>query len=89
MASKKKAASHDIPVYGTYRFKDKDPAIDRLRTVFQEKKATYDGVAHDAGLSPGTLRNWFEGGTRRPQFATLNAAARAMGYEFALRRMRN
>jgi hypothetical protein len=38
-------------------------------------------VARDSGVSATTLHNWFDGKTRRPQFATVLAAARGIGPE--------
>ncbi len=64
--------------YKTYLFRDKDPVIDLLRTVKDDTKAKVAAMAHDSGVSTGTLYNWFSGKTRRPQFATVVAVARAM-----------
>jgi hypothetical protein len=73
-----------IRVYRTYNFIDKDPIIDRLRTVLQdeglEKKRHI--VSRLSGVAPATLANWFEGATKRPQHATLAAVATSVGYEF-------
>lgn len=72
-------------LYKSYLFKDKDPVIDVLRTVIKDKSATFKQIALNSGVSAGTLSKWFYGETRRPQFASTNAVARALGYEFALR----
>ena len=40
--------------------------------------------SHESGVSTTTLRNWFHGATRRPQFCTVNAVARALGKELRL-----
>lgn len=79
-----------IQTYKTYRFIDKDPMIDKLRTVVKEKFQNHKGEIHyglaseRSGVSDGTLRNWFEGGTKRPQFATMCAVARAADYDLVL-----
>lgn len=73
-----------ITIYNTYRFKNKDPIIDKLRTAMQDEKMSYKEVSANSGVSETTLRNWFEGGTRRPQFATTMAAARAMRRDLKL-----
>ncbi len=82
-----------IQAYKTYRFKDKDPMIDKLRSVLQ---AEYPGMRKNgslinyglasshSGVSETTLRNWFEGETRRPQFASMCATARGAGHDLVL-----
>jgi transcriptional regulator with XRE-family HTH domain len=67
--------------YKSYNFTDKDPIIDELRTVIQDSGATYKQIHEDSGVSTATLTNWFAGETRRPQAASLNAVARALGYK--------
>lgn len=83
-----------IPTYKTYMFKDKDPMIDKLRTVCQgafpgrkgldRSKISYAMISRESGVSDTCLHNWFEGETRRPQFASMCAVARACGYDLAL-----
>src|SRR5512146_672134 len=68
-----------LRLYRSYVFIDKDPVIDVVRTVMQTTKARPATVARDSGVSPTTLRNWFHGATRRPQFATVAAVANALG----------
>ena len=75
-------------VYNTYRFKDKDPAIDKLRTVVQDSGKSYVDIHVASGVTVTTLRNWFKGGTRRPQHATLMAVARSLGYDYRLVKQR-
>jgi len=72
--------------YRTYMFKDKDPIIDKLRTVVKESGETYEAIHATCGVTTGTLYNWFKGGTLRPQFATLMAVARALDYDLVLQR---
>lgn len=74
--------------YKSYSFRDKDPIIDEVRTVFAKSGATYQRVEDDSGVTVKTLRNWFDGGTRRPQAATLNAVLRALGYKLGVVQMR-
>lgn len=66
--------------YRSYSFVDKDPVIDRLRTMVQREGLKYGEVGTISGVSGTTLHNWFEGQTRRPQFATVAAVASALGY---------
>jgi transcriptional regulator with XRE-family HTH domain len=68
-------------VYKSYNFIDKDPIIDELRTVVQDSGHSYKQIHEDSGVSTQTLSNWFSGDTRRPQAASLNAVARALGYK--------
>jgi len=72
------------PVYRTYRFIDKDPIIDKLRTAVSDSKMKYSEIHEESDVTVGTLRNWFHGDTKRPQFATLNAVALAIGCELQL-----
>ncbi len=78
------------PVYRTYRFVDKDPMIDKLRTAVSDSGMKYSQIHEESDVSTATLRNWFHGDTKRPQFATLNAVAIALGLELQLmpRRMK-
>lgn len=76
--------SRTIAVYKSYSFIDKDPAIDKIRTAINDSGKSYDWIADRSGVNVTTLRNWFGGTTKRPQFATLCAVARALGYDFKL-----
>jgi hypothetical protein len=81
-------AKSKLKIYRTYRFIDKDPIIDKMRTVVEGSNATYLRIHELSGISTTTLTNWFHGDTRRPQFATLNAVARALDHELALRKIK-
>ena len=71
--------------YKSYNFgADKDPIIDEVRTVFQDSGWTYKRVEDESGVTAVTLRNWFEGKTRRPQAATVNAVLRSMGFKLGI-----
>lgn len=61
-----------------YRFKDKDPVIDMMRTVV-EVYAVMEGITFNKALyqieegtkellKASTLRNWFYGTTKWPQY---------------------
>jgi transcriptional regulator with XRE-family HTH domain len=73
-----------ITPYRTYMFKDKDPAIYKIKTILSDSGKSYWDVHEATGVSVTTLSNWFTGNTRRPQFATLNAVARALKHEWKL-----
>lgn len=65
--------------YKAYSFVDKDPIIDVLRTIKRDAEMSDVGITANGGPATGTLKGWFGGKTRRPQFATVAAAAVAMG----------
>ena len=70
--------------YKSYRFLDKDPIIDRMRTMVQDSGASHMDIHNESGVSVGCLNGWFYGATRRPQYATIAAVAHVLGYEFAV-----
>jgi DNA-binding phage protein len=79
-----------IGTYKSYNFVDKDPIIDKVRTLITQLNVTLAYVGNKSGVTTQTMRNWFDGQTCRPQFATVNAVARALGHELVLveRKMR-
>lgn len=66
-----------------YRFIDKDPIIDIIRTAMQRtgnaSPEQINRVAYDAGIHPGTLHNWLNGDTRRPLSITTRFVLEALG----------
>lgn len=72
--------------YKSYMFKDKDPIIDKTRTVVQDSGMSYAEISEGSGVSTATLYNWFNGATKRPQFCTVNAVGRACGNELVWRK---
>jgi hypothetical protein len=87
MAKKATNGSGRTPIYKSYMFREKDPAIDELRTVvqghFKGKLTTKQlrEIEDAGGPTSGCMSAWFFGTTKRPQNATLEAAGRALGYE--------
>ena len=80
MAKKAKTKKNGaLRIYRSYLFVDKDPIIDSMRTVQALSKKTYEDVERESGIRRSTLRNWFSGNVKRPQFATVAAFARAHG----------
>lgn len=67
--------------YKSYSFVDKDPIIDEVRTMVQTSGANYKWIEDHSGVTSTTLSAWFHGKTKKPQAATLNAVARALGYK--------
>lgn len=83
-----------MKLYGAYVFRDKDPAINQLRTLVEDhyghrvKNADLADISAQGGPSTACMHAWFFGKTMRPTNPTLEAAGRAMGYERVWRRMR-
>jgi hypothetical protein len=70
-----------INIYRNYRFIDKDPIIDAMRTVIRDELGFNNNrVQAISGVSNTTFHNWFEGATRCPQNATVSQTAAALGY---------
>lgn len=76
--------SRGLQLYKSYSFKDKDPVIDKLRTVISDESASYKLIHETSGVATTTLYNWFDGDTKRPQFATIMAVVRALGYDMQI-----
>ena len=74
-------------LYKSYVFKTKDPVIDKTRTIVQDAGLSYTEISNKSGVSPATMYNWFHGATKRPQFCTVNAVARACGQELVFKKM--
>ncbi len=67
--------------YKAYPFMEKDPIIDLLRTIKRDADMKDSQIHENGGPAVATMRGWFTGATRRPQFATVAAAAMAMGVD--------
>jgi hypothetical protein len=70
----------------SYNFIDRDPEIDKFRTIWQKEHIKESDLAVLAGLSSSTVKNMFGGQTRRPAHSTFGKMAGAMGYEYTLQR---
>ena len=70
--------------YKSYNFVDKDPMIDEIRTIVEQSGATYKWVHEESGVSATTISKWFDGSTRRPQAATMNAVLRSLGFKLGV-----
>ena len=80
----------DIKIYRNYsEFDDmgKDPVIGRVRQMIEKKRLIKKlSIVHEiSGVSRSTLYNWFNGETKRPQYATIMAVAAAMNYKMTFR----
>jgi hypothetical protein len=70
--------------YKTYKFTGQDPMTGKVLDEFDEVGATASAVSRDSGVSTSTFGNWRKRKTKRPQFATLNAALMALGKELVI-----
>lgn len=70
-----------LSLYRSYNFIDKDPVIDRIRTIVKDEGLSYSEIHVISGVSTATLTNWFDGETRRPQYATIAAVTSSLGYK--------
>lgn len=73
-----------LKLYKSYNFTRKDPIIDKLRTIVQDGGLKNGQVADLSGVSTTTLYGWFDGKTQRPQFATVMAVSRSLGYDLQM-----
>jgi transcriptional regulator with XRE-family HTH domain len=55
-----------------------------MRTLLADENVSYEDVHVKSGVSKNTLYQWFDGKTRRPQYATVMAVARSLGYDMVL-----
>lgn len=81
----------ELKVYRTYRFINKDPVIDEIRTLVQNEGLMKKlNIVHElSGVSTVTLENWFHGETKSPQNRTICAVTSALGYRRAWEKGRN
>lgn len=82
--AKKKGNGHDkgaLRLYRSYMFKDKDPVIDRIRTIVKDEGLSHKDIERLSSVRAQTLANWFTGETRKPQFATIAAVTYGLGYK--------
>jgi hypothetical protein len=72
-----------LRIYRTYNMVDKDPCIDKVRTIIQDEGlfTNLNAVSEISSVSRTTLENWFHGDTKRPMNATLQAVLSSLGYE--------
>jgi hypothetical protein len=80
--AKKPVKPRVLKPYGTYKFSGQDPATGKVLDELDGEKIS--AIASASGVSPSTFMNWRKKKTKRPQFATLNAALRAVGKEFVI-----
>ena len=68
--------------YKAYPFVEKDPVLQFVWAIKRNKGLKNTEINESGGPTVGTLRAWEpDGKVRRPQFATVAAACRAMGLD--------
>ncbi len=66
-----------------YRFIDKDPVIDLIRTAYHEGSFKIKDVAAKSRVHPNTISRWLYGDVKRPQNYTIMRVMEVMGYRLA------
>jgi hypothetical protein len=67
------------PLYKSYVFKDRDPIMDAFDALREGAKISYAKIHEQGGPTVSTLRAWSHARVKRPQHATIAAAASAVG----------
>jgi hypothetical protein len=77
--------------YRTYRYIDKNPIIDKVRTLVQDEGlyTRLNIVSTLSGVSRGAIDGWFHGETKNPQHHTVAAVVTALGYEETFQRTKS
>lgn len=68
----------------SYNIIERNPEIDRFRTLWQRQHIKENDLAVLAGLSNSTVHNMFGGETRDPRHSTFAKMAGAMNHEYGL-----
>lgn len=78
-----KASRGFLRVYRTYNYIDKNPVIDKIRTIVDDEGLMKNlNIVHEiSGVATTTLKNWFDGETKNPQHHTIAAVITSLGYE--------
>lgn len=75
-------------VYPSYLFKDHDPILDQIDTLFELAGKGADvrlkKVAEETKVSTSTIHNWRKRKTKKPQFATTAAVINYLGGELTV-----
>lgn len=64
-----------------YRFMDRDPVMVEVTEAITSSGRSLTWISERSGISVGTLQNWMNGSTRRPQHLTVSFVMRALGRE--------
>src|SRR5262245_13688272 len=74
-----KRGNGSSPLYKSYVFKERDPILDAMAALRADAKISYQKIHEQGGPVATTMSAWETGKTKRPQHATIAAAASAMG----------
>jgi hypothetical protein len=86
-STRKSNGTGRLPIYKSYVFRDKDPAIDEMRTLAEDHfgrkvdSKMLNEIHESGGPSVGCMASWFFGTTKRPTNPCIEAAGRSMGYK--------
>src|SRR4029078_8734051 len=69
-----------VKIYRTYRFLDKAPAIDAMRTIMKDEGLKASQAAMISGLATGTLAGWFDKDTKNTRNSSITAFTSSLGY---------
>jgi transcriptional regulator with XRE-family HTH domain len=61
-----------------YRFVEKDPVVDLIRTTIHDSRRNLKDIAKDAYVSPSTISKWLYGEVSRPQNFTIFKVCKAL-----------
>lgn len=80
-----------LKIYRTYSYLDKNPVIDKTRTLAQDEGlfTNLQALSEISGVSKSTFRGWWHGAVRNPQHHTVMAMVTALGYEEAFVKKRD
>ena len=72
-----------IKIFRTYSYVDKNPVIDKVRTIIQDEglEERLGICAELSNVGRTTIANWLTGPTRNPQHHTIAAVVTSLGYE--------
>lgn len=65
--------------YRSYMFRDHDPVLDALDTLFTQADVGPKKLEELSGIRQETFRRWKRRQTKRPQYTTVAASVRAAG----------
>jgi hypothetical protein len=70
--------------YKLYKFSGQDPMTSKVLRELDDADFKPAAISRESGVASSTLGNWRKKKTKRPQFATLNAALMVVGKELII-----
>lgn len=75
----------ELKIYRAYSFAGQDPVVARLEAIVDRSGLSFQKLSERSGVGASTFASWFRSRkTKRPQFATIMAAARACGHDIQI-----